>query len=805
MSSLTELNSYSNNTVTFTDSRSHGVKFAWLTSKNLSFTVETNTFTVQRSNEIEEIIQPTQALVEYEVDVSAVSGSTVSWSTTPAGCNVVSSNGVFIMKGIDSVSDWQTVRAPTITIPNTFQGSFFYNVKIRYNTPEGVLTQGWQVGTFVSVSSLSSSASLTATATATRGTDSNLSSYISIAADLTNAGFSGPSTFNFTKSTTETITGTPTIVYEGAGDGWSITITPSDPSVVDTMSSTGFTSFNSTTKALTIGGTTAQVIGHLQNITLTTTSVKQDIFLLYEGTVAEATVNEKTYTVRQQMNCLNLDYLTEPRATSEYLTSTESLIGDDGPQILDPDYTGAGTYALTLTPTITTQVQNLRTTGITKWGIEQEIAYSDQYQDDAEEHISQVIFGSSMDVMVISATGNDKNATQAGSVKWYVKDSSGVYQPVQTYYGLSYYANTGNSIAMADDDTLIVGQNLWTTDGTPNDGVGRVLIFERGAGNSWSLSQTINAPDGETNSKFGGFVKCSRNGDTLAIAEPTDTDSGETREGRVHIYTRTGTGNYTKKATILDPEGYDLFNGSFAYNQCTLSLDGGCLAVSRGLGYSDTYIYVGNAARTVWTLAESFPGKTVPIAFSSDGSSYVSREFVGTASYLYVKSRAGNTWTTENTYSAPYAPTVRQNNMAHTISGDDNALIYRRTNDDKVVIYDFDPTTYELTNYQLVNIYAESDLTSHRQTIATLTAGFAALSYSSGPFGVAIYSYGPKPAAFNSVTKTLTISGTKTQVNGDIDTIKLTSNSISDIEMTYSVTTPESNTEDKVVKVRNIG
>jgi hypothetical protein len=204
-------------------------------------------------------------------------------------------------------------------------------------------------------------------------------------------------------------------------------------------------------------------------------------------------------------------------------------------------------------------------------------------------------------------------------------------------------------------------------------------------------------------------------------------------------------------------------------------------------------------------LAESFPGKTVPIAFSSDGSSYVSREFVGTASYLYVKSRAGNTWTTENTYSAPYAPTVRQNNMAHTISGDDNALIYRRTNDDKVVIYDFDPTTYELTNYQLVNIYAESDLTSHRQTIATLTAGFAALSYSSGPFGVAIYSYGPKPAAFNSVTKTLTISGTKTQVNGDIDTIKLTSNSISDIEMTYSVTTPESNTEDKVVKVRNIG
>jgi hypothetical protein len=789
MSSLTELNNYSDNTITFTENRPYGVVLAWPTSRDLSFTVETQTFTVQRTNEIEEIITPTSALVEYEIDVSAVPGATVSWSTTPSGCNVVSSNGVFIMQGIDSISDWETVRAPSITVPNTFQGSFFYIVTIRYNTPQGIQEQSWQVGTFVPVSNFISSASLSTAFTRTRTTSCSINCYFSSTSELENAGFSGPSTFDFLKSTTQTITGTPTIVYEGSGTGWSVVITPSDPSVVDTMSTSGVTSFNNTTKALTITGSQAQLITALANISLTTTSVKQDIFLLYEGTVG----GSETFTVRQTLNCLNLDYLTDPRGSATYTTSTASNIGLDGPQIYDIDYTGSGNYTLTLTPSITSQVQNITSTGINGWGAEQEYTYTAS----STGALLAGAYGSSNSVLVIGNAGDDTSTTNGGALHWFIKTGQ-EYSLVKTVFGTNYYANLGRRIIMADDDTIISSGMYYNAGGDINDPIGRVFVYERGVGNAWSLAQTLSPPGNNTDAFFGQQMSCSRDGDTLAIAEPTDTDTGENREGRVHIYTRTGTGNYSLQATILDPDTD--YTSSFGWAQCRLSSDGTRLAITDGLGDSDTYYYTGSGS--TWTLDEKVANTVRYSYFTQDGTRYL----YGDGTNLYVMTRG--TGSAPQTYTQTTSFTPSSSFYEMKASDDGTAVVIKLVNsssDFEFIRIEFDESTNTFTEDRTI------DLSSYLNTIYDWQINLDGSEVigtginSNNDMGFVTYTDGPKPGTFDSVAKTYQITGSKTDVNNDIDTITLTSSSISNIELTYTIVTPETNTEDKIVTITNAG
>ncbi|MDC0647776.1 hypothetical protein OAP44_02990 [Candidatus Pelagibacter sp.] len=796
MSSLTELNNYSDNTITFTENRPYGVVLAWPTSRDLSFTVETQTFTVQRTNEIEEIITPTSALVEYEIDVSGVLGATVSWTTTPSGCNVVSSNGVFIMQGIDSISDWETVRAPLITVPDTFQGSFFYIVTIRYNTPQGIQEESWQVGTFVPVSNFISSASLSAAFTRTRTTSCSINCYFNVTSELSNAGFSGPSTFDFLKSTTQTVTGNPTIVYEG-GDGteiWTVTVTPSTTTIVDTMSSSGSggtSSFNSTSKVLTLTGTETQVESHLNSISLTTTSTKSDAFFTYAGS------NDDdpgiTYTVRQTLNCLNLDYLTEPRGSATYTTSTASNICLDGPQIYDIDYTASGNYTLTLTPSVTSQVQNITSTGISGWGAEQEYTYTAS----STGALLAGAYGSSNSVLVIGNAGDDTNTTNGGALHWFIKTGQ-EYSLVKTVFGSNYYANLGRRIIMADDDTILSSGMYYNAGGDINDPIGRVFVYERGVGNTWSLAQTLSPPGNNTDAFFGQQMSCSRDGDTLAIAEPTDTDTGENREGRVHIYTRTGTGNYSRQTTILDPDTD--YSSSFGWAQCRLSSDGTRLAITDGLGDNDTYYYTGSGS--TWTLDEKVANTTRYSYFTQDGTRYL----YGDGTNLYVMTRG--TGSAPQTYTQTTSFTPSSSFYEMKASDDGTAVVIKLVNsssDFDFIRIEFDESTNTFTEDRTI------DLSSYLNTIYDWQLNLDGSEVigtginSNNDMGFVTYTDGPKPGTFDSVAKTYQVIGSKTDVNNDIDTITLTSSSISNIELTYTIETPETNTEDKIVTITNAG
>jgi len=161
MATLQELNDFSNQTVTFADNRASNVIFNFPNAVDLTDqSITTTSFTLQRTIDIVEIIQPAQALVSFIVDVSALTGATVTFGTLPSGVVVSSSGGVFTVNGIDSISDWEAVRAPTIDIPAGSQGSFEYTCSIKYTASGTRLTKSWTVGTFKSIANLTASSTV---------------------------------------------------------------------------------------------------------------------------------------------------------------------------------------------------------------------------------------------------------------------------------------------------------------------------------------------------------------------------------------------------------------------------------------------------------------------------------------------------------------------------------------------------------------------------------------------------------------------------------------------------------------------
>jgi len=178
MNTLEQLNNYSTTSITFTDNRPAGVVLSYPNARDIEVTLTGLTHVVQRRIDILEVIGGASADVTYEIDLDTVAG-TVTWSTIPAGCTVVQIGNKFKITGITSKTIWDTVAAPTITLPSNFAGSFTYDATIRYyqgGTNPGYQTQTWEVGIFRPDAQLSSAATLTCSANRTRTTDAELES-----------------------------------------------------------------------------------------------------------------------------------------------------------------------------------------------------------------------------------------------------------------------------------------------------------------------------------------------------------------------------------------------------------------------------------------------------------------------------------------------------------------------------------------------------------------------------------------------------------------------------------------------------
>jgi len=138
MNTLEQLNNYGNNTITYTDNRAYGVVFNKSIYSNLdsSTTLTDKTIVVAPTINIEEIIDPTNAQVEYEIELPT-SDAILNWGTLPAGILSYKIGNRYILQYLSSVSDWEAVKDPTITVGDDFFGSFFFTIRIKYRTPNG--------------------------------------------------------------------------------------------------------------------------------------------------------------------------------------------------------------------------------------------------------------------------------------------------------------------------------------------------------------------------------------------------------------------------------------------------------------------------------------------------------------------------------------------------------------------------------------------------------------------------------------------------------------------------------------------
>lgn len=162
-STLLSLNSNSQTTLSFTDNRPSNVLFDFLTARDVNETITAQTFTLKRRIDITEIIKPSESLPQFIVDVSGVTGATVNFGTLPAGVTVTDNGaGLFTINGITTISDWQAVRAPTITVPATFFGTTTVDCTIRwYNSLDAAFkTLTWTHGNYIPVTLMSSVSSI---------------------------------------------------------------------------------------------------------------------------------------------------------------------------------------------------------------------------------------------------------------------------------------------------------------------------------------------------------------------------------------------------------------------------------------------------------------------------------------------------------------------------------------------------------------------------------------------------------------------------------------------------------------------
>lgn len=332
MNSLNDLNNYGIE-VTYTDERDPFVEFDRTTAENQTQIVNEGLgIAASLGIEILDIIGFSTALVNYTIDVSATPGTTVTWTTVPPTCTVTNpSTGVYRISGINSKAIWDQVKQPIIQPPADYISSFNYTSTINYLTS---LNKSWTTNlTVVDVEEWSSTSL---------------------------------SDFYFTPGSENTINTAPTLIDVGVPNPtWIVTITPSNLSYLSSMSSTGTggsSSFNATTKVLTINGTNDQINSHLQNLKLTSIAdLEYDFALTYKATNIAYGYSDQ---VTQNMRSTLIRYLGRVRSNQVFAEDDPQFsLGSSTPLIIDLEYTGSGSYTMVIEAVPTTAVSTLSSSG----------------------------------------------------------------------------------------------------------------------------------------------------------------------------------------------------------------------------------------------------------------------------------------------------------------------------------------------------------------------------------------------------------------------------------------------------------
>ena len=172
-------------------------------------------------------------------------------------------------------------------------------------------------------------------------------------------------------------------------------------------------------------------------------------------------------------------------------------------------------------------------------------------------------FGSSVaisgDTIIVAAYGDDTDATNAGAVYIFERDSSGTWTEKETLRaGINESSLCfGNSVAMSDD-VIIVGAFSQDTEAT---NAGAAYIFERDSSGTWTKKEPLFASNAEQGDLFGYSVAIS--GDTVIVGAVGE-DAKATEAGAAYIFERDSSGTWTETEKLVP--GTDQSYSQFGYS-----------------------------------------------------------------------------------------------------------------------------------------------------------------------------------------------------------------------------------------------
>lgn len=762
MNSLHTLNERGAEQASYTDNRPDGPIFSRAAPTNRTKTIEQNDdHAAVVGINVLDIVNPTAVSMYYEIDVTDLSGTTVTWNTVPAGCTTSEpSTGVYRITGIESGSIWKQVRSPTIDIPDSFTGDFDYVSTLHYTNPTTGVAETKQWTVTVTVTDV--------------------------------VVLSTPVEQFFVPGETQTITA-PTIQTDKTGT-YTITVTPTTTADITSMQATiadpdNVTSFNGGTKVFTIEGTRAQAATYLAAFSAT-----------FDGSAGN---NTFTYA----LSCTNADVpsdsepqtITEavywfPPGAAEYAAGIESTLANPGRivNLTDPHEL----YNLTITATDATQINTIELQDIDYFTRDSADTTTNQSSDpdytnysadisdggrlvigmredtDAIVEESEVnVYDYDLDANTLTHVETITISSEPGAFDVNISrngtylihgdlDATEAYR--YTWNGSTFGTGTalGNyarSIDQTDDGTVAVFTNFNT--GTPVADLDMYLYYDSGSG--FALQQTITNPDTTDGIRFGYDVSISGDGNYVAVSDPLW--NGTNYEGRVYIYQRTGGSTLTLQQTLTGAE-YETFGTTVELNSDGSQIYIGAPGYSNGTKPHAGRVYIYSRDDTTWSedtaagspLTSPLPnGSRFGGIYSGDisVSPWVEIKINATDNILTVPNDPGSAAVFKKTDGVWSNIDVIDTHRAYTMKSGDT--IYDN------VLFDSDGT----------NIYW------YRRQFGQIG------SYSAGVY-------------------TVSDNLPKVPVNRALDGVKLTSTATTeDIELTYEITLEDASTHDSVQTV----
>lgn len=559
-------------------------------------------------------------------------------------------------------------------------------------------------------------------------------------------------------------------------DNYYISLMFSEASMIANFSKVKFAA-----AALTSISTTSIVAGYLQS---TSASLSATASISAVGTtnptnmVSVSTMScQARYTVRPTLTLssqsgfvgYNTTYIDLPRTVESYTTNTSTAISG-GPLITDALQDGSGAYTMTVYPIPSTAVSSMSSFG--------------RWSPVATQTLTEPFASTTWSAGAVS---NDGEYMIAGAdyASSYLNGYALLYQKINGQY--VYYNNLS---------PLVLKFNAIQPTGVSGSSAGFAWRINAGTGALSNGAEYVALRTGTETGTFSSYVYIFKRSSatftqqarTASLVEENDAGdlsfdnagnilvdgvigtfgAGTGRNAYVRVYRR-ATATWSLEQTIQPAEVLAGSNGAgagFFGNAVSASGDGARIAIGAyyqgnitsfsPLTVSDVkwgavYIYVYSAG--TWTLEQRIvPADSTTnnqfgsqVKLNSDGSKLVAKSSTG----IYVYARSGSTWTLESKAASYYGSTMASAN---------NNLTYGY---DEII-----NTGYETATYNVLTQFGTS---------------------------------------WNLAAKTLTLTGTRSQINTDIDTIQLTpaTGYSSSFDLRYTVITPRNRTDNRDQNVNN--